>query len=315
MATNETMRKAKGAKKDEFKTLYNDIRDELVNYKEHFKGKTVWCPCDLRDVSEFCNFLEDVKDEWGIKKLIFTSYPSGECRIIDNNGCHDFTIDGECSYDSDEVKQFRDEADIIVTNPPFSLFKEFIIWLVDSGKKFCVLGRGESIFVKEIFEMYKKNLIWYGKIRNVGMMFQVPDDYESYKIIDGKKICKVTCSWWTNIGNGQEKEHSFDTGIQYNPDNYRKYDNFDAIHVKSRNDIPMNYYGLIGAPSSYLDFRDDDTFEIIGLLNHYKETNVEKGWFIGEERWIKKGNKMVISKGPVLDGKAMFGRILIKRKV
>lgn len=77
----------------------------------------------------------------------------------------------------------------------------------------------------------------------------------------------------------------------------------------------MNYYGLIGAPSSYLDFRDDDTFEIIGLLNHYKETNIEKGWFIGEERYIKKGNKMVISKGPVLDGKALFGRILIKRKI
>ena len=315
MATNETMRKAKGGKKDEFYTQYLTIKDEMIHHKDEFKGSIVACPCDDYDLSNFCKFFEDVRKEWQIEKLIFTSYPSGKYRIIDNQSVTDGELDGDGDYRSNEVQELIKEADIIATNPPFSLFKEFIIWLVNSGKRFCVIGRGESIFVKEIFELYKKNLIWYGKIRNVGMKFQVPDDYNSDKIVDGKKICKVTCSWWTNFGNGQEKEQPFDTGVSYNPNNYRKYDNFDAIHVKSRNEIPMDYYGLIGAPSSYLDFRDDDAFEIVGLLNHYKETNEEKGLFVAEERWIKKGGKMVISKCPVLNGKAMFGRILIKRKI
>lgn len=313
--TNGMMRKAKGAKKDEFKTLYNDIRDELVNYKEHFKGKTVWCPCDLRDVSNFCNFLEDVKDEWGIKKLIFTSYPSGECRIIDDEGCHDFTIDGECSYDSDEVKQFRNEADIVVTNPPFSLFKDFVSWLIENDKKFVILGTGLSIFVKEIFVYYNQKKLWYGYIRNKGLSFEVPSDYNTKIIKDGKKFCKVACSWWTNLGE-EKKNPKFNSNVKFSDYNYQKYDNFDAIHVPSRNKIPMDYCGLMGVPSSYLDVRDDETFEVIGILNNYKETDEGKGFYVGEKRDVKvTSGKIVKFGGPILNGKALFGRILIKRKV
>lgn len=315
MATNETMRKAKGSKKDEFYTQFEDIREELENYKEHFIGKTVWCPCDLPNVSNFCKFFEEVYEEWGIKKLIFTSYPNGECRIIDKEGCYDFVIDGSCSYDSEEVKHFRDEADIIVTNPPFSLFKEFISWLIENDKKFVMLGTGLSIFVKEIFVYYKQRKLWYGYVRNKGLLFEVPSDYNTKIIKDGKKYCKVACSWWTNLGE-EKKNPKFDTNVKFNDYAYQTYDNFDAIHVPSRNKIPMDYEGLMGVPSSYLDVRDDEQFELVGILNHFKETDERKGLYVGEKLEVEVSSGRIVKfGGPILNNKALFGRILIKRKV
>ena len=314
MRKNGDMRKAKGNKKDEFYTQYDNIFDEMTYYKDEFKGAVVACPCDDYELSNFCKFFEDIREEWGIKKLIFTSYPDGKYRIIDDNEVKDGILDGNGDYRSDEVQELIKDSDIIVTNPPFSLFKEFIIWVVNSGKRFSILGQGVSIFVKEIFELYKKNLIWFGKHRNIAMTFQVPDDYDTKIVIDDKKYCKVACSWWTNFRNGQEKEKPFDTGVSYNPNNYRKYDNFDALHVKTRNDVPMDYDGLMGVSASYLDVRDDDVFEIVGLFNNYKETDVEKGWYVGEKQKVDVGTKIISFGGPIMDGKALFGRILIKKK-
>lgn len=323
MANNKTLRSAKKNKKDEFYTQEIDISSELINYKEQFRRNVVWCPCDDYDYSNFVKFLEEIKSDWEIKKIIATCYPSGKCRIIDDNGIHDSVLDGDGSFDSEEVQSFLEECDIVTTNPPFSRFDEFVERFVRAGKKVCILGPWNAFFNKVIFKLYHEKLLWLGHTRNKTMWFEVPDGYKFEKEENGRKFTKVPgISWWTNFEMPEKKE-KFSTDAKYNPDENPKYLNFDAIHVGSTKKIPMDYAGLMGVPGNYINEHDGENFELIGVLNGYGKPEPEHGLYCGEKLDVISGSDMKTVKfsGPVLPhptiegaNKAVFGRLLIKNK-
>ena len=323
MASNKTLRKAKKNKKDEFYTQILDIVNELSKYKTQFNDKVVWCPCDDYDFSQFAKFLTSVKDEWHIKKLIFTSYPNGKCRIIDENGVHDSVLDGDGSYDSPEVQEFFEECDIVTTNPPFSCFDEFVNKFVRAGKTVAILGPWNAFFNQIIFKLYHEKLLWLGHTRNKTMWFEVPDGYKYEKEEDGKKLTKVPgISWWVNFEVDKEIP-KYDSGCLYNEIDYPTYENFDAIHVGSSSAIPMDYKGLMGVPGTYINIHDDETFEFVGVLNGFSESDPENGLYCGERMEVLSGadNNVIKFSGPILphktiDGafRAVFGRLLIKNK-
>lgn len=322
--SNKTMRKAKGNKKDEFYTQKVDIRTELEHYKGHFAGKSVGCPCDDYRSSKFCECLEEVKEEWGITKLVFTCYvPNGHglCRIVDADGIHDFELEGDGSYDSEEVSKLLEDVDIITTNPPFSLFKEFVNHFIGLGKEIHVLGTQLSIYVKEIYTLYRQKKLWLGYTRNKTMLFEVPNEegYTYKKEVDGKRYGSVAgISWWSSLGKEPEMP-TIDTKVKYSPDEYEIYENFDALHVPAVSKIPMDYDGLMGVPGTYIGVHDDKTFEVVGILNGYGKCEPEKGFYCGEKLPTVNNGKVTMFSGPVLkdengDYKAIFGRILIKNR-
>lgn len=324
---NSNMRKAKGAKKDEFYTQFPEIVNELSNYKSEYRGTVVWCPCDDYDTSNFCKFFEGVKSEWGIVKLIFTSYPNGKTRVVNTNGSIRDLVVGDGDFRSKEVQDFvKKEAQgyqiTCGTNPPFSIFDEFLYTLEEMGVKHCTLGAWNAFFNKEVWKLYFHDKLWLGYGRNKTMTFEVPDDYKG-EIIDGKKMCKVPgISWWTNFPIG-EKVEKFKTDCKYDSETYPTYSNFDAIHVSNTNKIPMDYDGLMGVPGNYINVHDGENFEIVGVFNGYAESNPEDGLFCGErlETTDTNGKKTKFS-GPVLPHptipnayKAKFGRLLIRKKL
>lgn len=324
MGNNKTLRKAKGNKKDEFYTQYNDVANELTHYKEQYKNKNVWCPCDDFEKSQFVQFLYDVREEWGINKIMTSSYPDGKCAIIDKFGIKKLQSNGDCSFDSTDeyVQQFFNECDIITTNPPFSRFDQFVDKFVRAGKKVQVLGPWNAFFNKVIFKLYREKLLGLGYVRNKTMSFEVPDDYKGV-IIDGKKYGKVAgISWWTNLDVKLEIP-KYDSGCVYSKEIYPTYKNFDAIHIGSTDKIPMNYGGLMGVPGNYINVHDENTFELVGVLNGYGHSEPENGLFCGEKMEVISGsdNKVIKFSGPILDHKtieganrAVFGRLLIKNK-
>ena len=323
--SNKTMRKAKGNKKDEFYTQYIDISKEMEHYKGHFAGKSVGCPCDDYDVSEFCKFFNDVQKEWKIKKLVFTCYvPNGKgkyCIIEEDGVITEGELEGEGSYDSEEVTKLLEDVDIIATNPPFSLFKEFVQHFIGLGKQIHVIGTQLSIYVKELYRLYREGKVWFGQTRNKTMWFEVPNEegYSYKKEVDGKRYGSVAgISWWSSLDKEPEMP-TIDTNVKYSPDDYEVYENFDALHVPSVAKIPMDYKGLMGVPGTYIGVHDNKTFEVVGILNGYGKCEPEKGFYCGEKLPTVNNGKVTMFSGPVLkdengEYKAIFGRILIKNR-
>ena len=303
MAKNENLHKAKTAKNDEFYTQLSDIEKEMVHYKDHFKGKTVYCNCDDARESNFFKYFSKNFEFLGLKKLITTGYKAdghGVALIYegDKNGnrnpdTEEITIkplQGNGDFRSEECIEFLKEADIVVTNPPFSLFKEYIAQLMDFNKKFIIIGNGNAVTYKEIFPLIKENKLWLGASSfNCGMYFQVPDNYEyakTYKFDrerNGVKVMRVSSiCWFTNLEHNK-RHPPLDLYKHYSNECYPHYDNYDAIEVGKVCEIPMDYDGVIGVPITFLDKYNSNQFEIVGSLN------------------------------PVLDGKHLYKRILIKK--
>jgi hypothetical protein len=214
-------------------------------------------------------------------------------------------LKGNGSFDSPESIELLKEADIVVTNPPFSLFREFLSLLDKHGKQFIIIGNTNALTYKETFKMFQEDKIRTGYTNfNVGMFFQVPDTYEKFHHIEnGRKVARVSTScWFTNL---PVSKHNEDLILykHYTPEEYPTYDNYDAINVNTYTDIPCDYDGVMGVPITFLDKYNPQQFEIIWTTDRggdgYLE-DLKKPW----ERYD----------APVLKGKGLYTRILIKRK-
>lgn len=286
---NKNLHKAKHDKNDEFYTQLSDIEDELRHYKDHFKGKVVYCNCDDPFVSNFFRYFSLNFEHLGLKKLIATCYRSdnagvrtdlsSDCAIKleyegGKNGDGLPTLDevtvteinGDGDFRSDECVEILKEADIVVTNPPFSLFREYIAQLMKYEKSFVVVGSMNAITYKDFFVYLKDNKIWQG-YKTGGFDFEVPMDFEQKNthIKGGKRYAKFgNITWFTNLDIAKRHEDI----ILYKPydsNDYLTYENFDAIEVSKVKDIPVDYDGVMGVPITFLTKHNPDQFNIIGL--------------------------------------------------
>ena len=312
---NANLSNAKRAKNDEFYTQLSDIENELKHYKSHFAGKVVYCNCDDARKSNFFRFFQKKFNDYGLKKLITTSYnENGHGSVLvyegdtngngklDDNEVKVSELKGNGDFRSEECIEYLKESDIVVTNPPFSLFRDYIATLVQYDKKFLIIGNPNAITYKEVFPLIKENKLWLGwSSFNKGMYFYVPEDYkyaDTYKFekeINGRKVMRVSSiCWFTNLDHSRRHEDLI-LYKKYTPEEYPKYDNYDAIEVSKVCEIPKDYDGIMGVPITFLDKYNPSQFEIVGCANHGTD------------------NKYDLCK-PTIKGKLIYKRLLIKRK-
>ena len=313
---NTNLHSAKSAKNDEFYTQLTDIEKEMMYYKDFFKGKVVLCNCNDMVHTNFAKYFSLNFEHLGLKKLICTAYKidgvHGKVCIYegDKNGnlvpdieeWEQHLLNGDGSFDSEECIEFLKECDVVVTNPPFSLFRSFVKTLFDYNKKFLIIGNMNAITYKEIFPYIKNNQMWLGVSSfNKGMYFIVDDDFEygnTYKFDrerNGVKVSRVaSIVWFTNIDN-KKRNTPLDLYKRYNEKEFPKYDNYNAIEVSKVCDIPMDYDGVMGVPITFLDKYCPTQFEIIGIAKDGS------------------GHKWDLFK-PSLEGKEKYARILIKKR-
>jgi len=318
---NRDLHKAKDAKKDEFYTQLTDIEKELKHYRSHFRDKVVYCNCDDPRISNFFHYFSYNFEKLGLKKLIATCYKNQEVDLFSLNNSEraiyleydgDKTgrnvpdpseigiihLKGDGDFRSRECIELLKQVDIVVTNPPFSLFREYVAQLIEYDKKFLIIGNVNAITYKEVFKLIKENKLWLGiSIHSGDREFGVPDDYPlkaaGYRIDEkGKKFIRVKgVRWFTNL-DYKERHEDLILYKKYNPSIYPTYDNYDAINVDVTNHIPADYKGVMGVPITFLDKYNPDQFEILG--NEY-DLNIDKG------------------RG-YINGKRMYGRLFIKNK-
>ena len=322
MSINKSLRKVR---RDEFYTQLSDIEHELKNYHEHFRNKIVLCNCDDPHTSNFFKYFSLNFKKLKLKKLITTCYKNQQMELfsnckpdkaikleykgekndnkvpdIDEIGIIKFDQDGD--FRSQECIDILKQVDIVCTNPPFSLFREYVEQLVKYKKKFLIIGTWNVISYKEIFPLIKNNKIWMGINNNRNFSgFSVPKHYslygtEAYIDEDGNRIISSnnTC-WFTNID--YEKQHK-DLILykKYNKTEYPKYDNYNAINVDKTKEIPMDYDGEIGVPITFMDKFNPEQFKIIGT---------------GRQIMKKLTGKCIDLS---LNGKEKYTRIIIKKK-
>lgn len=308
-ATNNGLTQARKNKNDEFYTQLCDIESELKHYKHHFKNKVVYCNCDDPRVSNFFQYFVLNFKEMGIKKLMSSCYNedgkgfffaySGEEENI-NTLIKDKSVSfkGDGDFRSNESMELLEQCDIVVTNPPFSLFREYVDQLVNHNKKFLIIGNVNAITYKEIFKLIKANNAWLGINLGRGVSgFIVPDHYELYGTearIDkeGRRIVSPNnCLWLTNLDNFKRHEDiPLTKRYLENETEYPKYDNYEGINVNKTKDIPCDYDGDIGVPITFLHRFNPDQFNIIKF---------------------RKGND---EKDLSINGKCPYFRILIRKK-
>lgn len=319
MAGNINLHAANRAKKDEFYTQLVDIENELKHYRQHFKGKTVLCNCDDPRVSNFFHYFSYNFEQLGLKKLITTCYKNQNRDLFSQNdseraiwleyygdknnnrvpdpeeiGIHYFNGDGD--FRSQECIELLKEADIVVTNPPFSLFREYVAQLIKYGKKFVIIGHQNNITYKDMFPLVKNNLIWLGYGFKGGAAHFISKYEDTATAGDHREgMIRVSgVTWFTNLEIDKRHEDLI-LYKRYNPDEYPKYDNYDAINVDKTSEIPMDYDGVMGVPITFLDKYNPEQFEIIGL-DRYVEDNP------------RYGHRFTIT------GKETYARILIRRR-
>jgi len=326
MSRNSNLIAAKRAKNDEFYTQYEDIEAEMNAYVElnHdvFRNKTILLPCDDPEWSNFTRYFASNFKRFGLKKLISTSYAKsagnkqttrfesdsplyskekhdefGKLFVMegdtDGSGIMDVDdirfegyLEGDGDFRSEEVTKLRDEADVIITNPPFSLFREFLAWILEGNKKFVIIGNQNFVTCKEVFPLIKNNDIWYGySIHSGGIDLRMPDDYKEYSenvfMKDGHHYINLAgVRWYTNLEHGGRHQklllETMKNNLKYNKKlrkklekdygkiEYPHYDNYDAIEVPFTICIPSDYDGVMGVPITFLDKYDPEQFEIVG---------------------------------------------------
>lgn len=336
---NTNLQAAKTAKKDEFYTQLTDIEKELRHYKEHFRDKVVLCNCDDPRVSNFVRYFVLNFEHLGLKRLISTCYKHQDIDLFgdhseekavyliyeggkDDNGAPDFNkldvlpLKGDGDFRSQECIELLKQADIVVTNPPFSLFREYVAQLMKYEKKFLIIGPQNAIKYKEIFPLLKSNNIWLG-YNNGSKTYLVPNDYENNTFIENnKKYTKLgNTIWFTNLETSKLYEELI-LYKSYTPESNPKYENYDAIHVDKVAAIPCDYNGIMGVPISFLDKYCHNQFEIIGIAEGDS----------GKELGLRPYNRELKKLNPSLrDGQLFyidkngypqkpFTRILIRRK-
>lgn len=350
------LNKAKVAKKDEFYTQLPDIENELRHYKNHFRGKTVLCNCDDPRVSNFFHYFSYNFEYLGLRKLIATCYKNQKRDLfsqhdseraiwleyngdLDGNripdpeeiGIHYFQGDGD--FRSKECIELLKEADIVVTNPPFSLFREYVAQLIEYDKKFVIVGHQNAITYKEIFPLIRDNKMWLGYGFKGGAAHFISNYQDTATAGDHKEgMIRVSgVVWFTNLDIDKRNEELI-LFKHYTPEEYPKYDNCDAIEVSKTAEIPSDYDGMMGVPITFLDKYCPDQFEIIGITKTWDNFASKK---YGEQTQIdKNGKRSTVSKlndGATLELKQipqdttyyvvddkmytqLYARVLIRRK-
>ena len=253
MAKNSSLTVARKEKNDEFYTMYCDVEKELQHYKRHFKDKIVYCNCDTTN-SAFWKYFYNNFESLGLKRLISTYY-SPDFNAYKTEYCGGEERREKLKWNGDfrsqECQDLMKECDIVCTNPPFSLFREYVAQLMDYNKKFIIIGNMNAITYKEIFPLLKENAIWLG-YNGVKQFVQPNGSIKSFGNI----------LWFTNLDINKRHEEITLTQ-KYNPNDYPKYDNYDAINVNKVSEIPINYDGVIGVPITFLNKYCPEQFEII----------------------------------------------------
>ena len=293
---NRSLHKAKSSKQDEFYTQLSDIEKELKHYKGHFAGKVVYCNCDDPRVSNFFHYFSYNFEKLGLKRLITTCYKNQNMDMFSQNDSEhaiylEYSGDkngnsvpdpeeigikhlkGDGDFRSEECIKLLKQVDIVVTNPPFSLLREYVEQLVQYKKKFLIIGNINAISYKEIFKLIKENRIWLGaSIHSGDREFGVPDHYPlnaaGFRVDSaGRKFIRVKgVRWLTNL-DYDERHEEMVLFNEYSPSKYPSYDNYDAIEVSKTADIPMGYDGAMGVPVTFLDKYNPDQFEILGITD------------------------------------------------
>ena len=346
---NKNLTQAKKNKKDEFYTQLSDIERELKHYKKHFKGKVVYCNCDDPRISNFFHYFSYNFEKLGLKKLITTCYKNKNMDLFSQNDSEEAIyleyegdkngnnvpdveeigikpLKGDGDFRSEESIELLKQADIVVTNPPFSLFREYVAQLIEHDKKFVIVGHQNALTYKEIFPLVKENKIWLGYGFKGGATHFINKHYEDYATAGDHKEGMIRVSgvvWLTNLEISKRHEDLI-LYRKYTPEEYPTYDNFDAINVDVTKDIPIDYKGYMGVPITFLNKFNPDQFEIIGLGqgNLYRELT-PKGLsqqFVDD--YYKSGGKGFVKENhPILgyydaNGKAVipYMRIIIKNK-
>ena len=287
---NKRFDNAKRNKNDEFYTRIEDIEKELGHYKDFFRGKTVLCNCDDPRISNFFKYFALNFNEFGLKKIITTCYKNQDIDLFTQNDCEkavyieytgnpndptstDFStievkeLKGDGDFRSAECIELLKQADIVVTNPPFSLFREYVGQLIKYDKNFIIVGHQNAISYKEIFSLIKENRIWLGYGFKGGAAHFINTHYEDYAAAGDHKKGMIRVSgvvWFTNL-DIQKRHEEIVLYKTYTPEEFPNYENYDAINVDKSTDIPMDYDGVIGVPITFLDKYSPDQFEIIGL--------------------------------------------------
>jgi hypothetical protein len=288
-AKNTNLHSAKKEKNDEFYTQLADIENELKHYKQHFAGKTIFCNCDDPRESNFVKYFFDHFYTLRLKRLIATCYknPSvdlfsthtaeqsvwldytGEARTNDINPdrrkMKPKKFKGDGDFRNEECIELLKQSDIICTNPPFSLFREYVAQLVEYDKKFLIIGHQNAITYKEIFKLIKENKIWLGYGFTGGAAHFINIHYVDYATASNHKEGMIRVSgvhWFTNIETSKRHE-KLELYKKYNPAEYPKYDNYNAIEISKTINIPLDYNGVMGVPITFLDKYNPEQFEII----------------------------------------------------
>ena len=327
----------------------DDIANELKHYRDHFRGKVVFCNCDDPYESNFFKYFALNFNLLGLKKLIATCYdgspvmgnelllrfdtpesePKKVAYKVEITEVDDYNGDGAVNladvayllqndknvlsrlqrngdFRSTECVELLKQSDIVCTNPPFSLFREYVAQLMKYKKKFLIIGNKNALKYKEVFPYFMANTMWIGCTpMGQDLLFEIPIKYEEqfleegkqgskYKIVDGKMLGRSPSIWFTNIDHSKRHDR-LDLWKHYNTVDYPSYDNFDAINVDKVVDIPCDYDGLMGVPITFMDKYSPDQFEIVGVLNHGCDSEFD------------------LAK-PTLNGKDLYSRILIRRK-
>jgi len=320
---NKSLTRANKAKNDEFYTHLTDIEKELGHYTEHFKDKIVFCNCDDPEESNFWKYFSLNFEFLKLKKLIATHFgngkPSYKLEIV-----RDINKDGKINnldtiktplkqngdFRSPECIEILKEADIIVTNPPFSLFREYIAQLIEYKKKFVIIGNQNAISYKEIFDLIRKNKFWLGVDNGGTKWFKVPDHYdittESRKKIENeqKYFSMGSIMWFTNLDIKKRHENLILYKKYYgNEGEYPKYDNYESINVNKVADIPMDYEGAMGIPVTFLDKYNPEQFEILSSNDLRVNDKVPF-----------KQHGLIKDKDGAINGKPCYVRIVIRNK-
>lgn len=300
--TNKNLRKANKTKNDKFYTQLTDIENELDHYKKNFKNKIVFCNCDDTKESNFFKYFALNFKCLELKKLIATHFEkdkqSYKLEITKNKTeKKDVIIKTRLKQNGDfrspECIKILKEVDIVVSNPPFSLFREYVAQLIEYKKKFIIIGNQNAITYKEIFKLIKNNKIWLGTKSNIVMKFKVPNDYIS---IDGY-VRVPAINWFTNLNHNKRNEDLI-LYKTYNKKEYPRYDNYNAINVDKVKDIPIDYKNLMGVPITFLGKYNPKQFELIDGLNRYSmltgPTKKTKGKYLTEINGIPKYVRIII---------------------
>ena len=311
---NKQLTQAKKAKKDEFYTQLEDIEAELKHYKKHFEGKTVLCNCDdTRKSQFFCYFVLNFH-RLGLKKLITTCYKNQDPNLFSVSASEHavylvyegedigmppnpniaglvHSLEGDGDFRSEECIEFLKEVDIVVTNPPFSLFREYVALLIEYGKHFVIVGNTNAVTYKNCIELIRENKIWLGY--NCLRWFYTPA---------GTLYEAARSYWFTNL-DIQKRHEELILYKKYSPEEYPHYDNYDAINVDKTADIPCDYDEAMGVPITYLDKHNPNQFEIIGATE-----SEGKGFSAGLWDASSKVSQ------PVVNGKRVYKRIFIRKR-